>query len=207
MSERANQDPTTISHGPRWIAIATVCVTGAATLTANGAFLMTVPLILGLIADAAGARRGRWLMWMGAAFLSVTILQMELVIFPEFVTELRSSHKLGGLGPVLFPLWIASILLITWCDVAFVIDAVKARNGRGSFYASFPRTGDWIVWITALLFSVYAFGGTPSLIHAYKHGFDRHDIVLTALGLLVLAIVFDVALIIDATRMRHVQRE
>jgi hypothetical protein len=86
------QEATTISHGPRWIAIAAVCVTGAATLTANGAFLMTIPLILGLIADVVGARRSRWLMWMGAAFLSVTALQMELVMLPELIAELRSHH-------------------------------------------------------------------------------------------------------------------
>ena len=91
MSAPAKQGAATIRHGPRWIAVATICVTVVATITTPGAFLMAIPLILGLIADALGARRGRWLMWMGAAFLSVTILQMELEIFPEFVSGLFVS--------------------------------------------------------------------------------------------------------------------
>jgi hypothetical protein len=188
------------------LAIATVCVTVVATITVPGAFLMAIPLVLGLIADVLGACRGRWLMWMGAAFLSVTILQMEFAIFPEFVTELRSFHKLGGLGPVQLPLWTASILLIAWCDVAFVIDAVKGSDGRGSVDANFPAAGDWIVWIAALLFSVYAFWSIPFLIRAAKQGFDRHDIVLTALASILIAIVFDIALINDARRMRQGRR-
>jgi hypothetical protein len=203
MSAPAKQDAITISRSPRWIAIAAVGVTVVATITTPGAFLMTIPLILGLIADALGARRGRWLMWMGAAFLSVTILQMELVIFPEFVAELRSFHKLEGLGPVLLPLWIASILSIIWCDVAFVIEGVRTRRGQVPFDRRFPTTGDWIVWVTALLFSVYSFSGAPFLVRALKQGFDRHDIVLTALALIVIAVVFDVALMIDAIKMRQ----
>ena len=203
MSAPAKQGAATIRHGPRWIAVATICVTVVATITTPGAFLMAIPLILGLIADALGARRGRWLMWMGAAFLSVTILQMELEIFPEFVAELRSFHKLGGLGPVLLPLWIASILSIIWCDVAFVIEGVRTRRGQVPFDRRFPTTGDWIVWVTALLFSVYSFSGVPFLVRAFKQGFDRHDIVLTALALIVIAVVFDVALMVDGMRIRH----
>ena len=191
---------------PTHLAIAAVCVTLVATGTAAGAFLMVIPLALGLVAEALGARRGRWLMWMGAAFLSVTVLQMELVIFPEFIGELRLHHRLGGTGPYLLPFWIASILLIVCCDVAFVIDAIKSSRNHTLPERYSPSIGDWIVWITALLFSVYSFCGAPFLIRAYRRGFDRHDIVLTALALVVIAVAFDTALMIDAMRMRQTWR-
>jgi hypothetical protein len=188
------------------LAIATVCVTVAATITTTGAFLMAIPLVLGLVAEALGARRGRWLIRMGAAFLSVTILQMELVILPEFVAELRLHHRLGGIGPALLPLWIASILLIVWCDVAFMIDTVKTSRNRNLPERRAPGIGDWIVWVSALLLSVYSFWGVPFLVRAYNQGFDRRDIVLTASALIVMAVVFDIALMIDATRPRQAWR-
>jgi len=164
---------------------------------------MVIPLVLGLVTEALGARRGRWLMWMGAAFLSVTVLQMELVIFPEFVAELRLHHSLGGIGSSLPPFWIASILLIVCCDVAFIVDAVKGNRNRTLPERRSASIEDWIVWITALLFSMYSFGGAPFLVRAYRHGFDRHDIVMTALASIVIAVVFDAALVIEAARMRR----
>jgi len=190
----------------RRLAIATVCVTAAATLTTGGGFLLTIPLILGVIADYRSARRGRWLMWVGAAYLSVTLLQMEILILPEFVAELRSYHHLGGLGSVVFPLSIASILLIIWCDVALLIDAVKTRRSSIAPERFSLGTTDWIVWITALLFSVYSFWGIPFLLRAFNQGFDRLDILLTELALIFIAIVFDVALVIDAVKVWHARR-
>ncbi len=188
------------------LAIATVCVTVAATITAFGAFLFTIPLILGLIADALAARRSQWLMWAGAVYLTATALFMEVAIFPEFVAELRLHHRLGGLGPVLVPLWIASITLIVWCDVAFIIDAIKAGRNRMPPERRPVGVGDWIVWITAFLFTVYAFWLIRFFVGAYTHGFVQAGIVLPTLAPIVIATVFDVALVVDATRMRQAWR-
>lgn len=180
-----------------WIPIATVCVTAAATAT-NGGFLLTIPLVLGLIAMALEARRGQWLMWMGAAFLTVTILFMEIAILPEGIAEMHSHHQVPGL----LLLWIASILLIVCCDIWCIIDAVKAARTRIPPQRRAPNAGDWIVWIAALLFTVYSFCGIPFLLRAYSHGFDRRDIVLTALATIAIAIVFDTALMVDAVRQK-----
>ncbi len=67
-------------------------------------------------------------MWVGAAYLSVTLLQMEIEVLPEFITEFRTYHRIGGFGPILVPLSVASVLLIFWCDFALLIDAVKTRH-------------------------------------------------------------------------------
>jgi hypothetical protein len=179
----------------RWLTIATIIVTAAATLTTGGGFLLTIPLILGLIAEKWASRRGRWLVWVGATYLSVTVLQMEIVILPELL-----ANPWGGLGPVLTPLWIASIALIIWCDVVLVIDGVKRRE-RTSPETGPPGAADWLVWISALLFSVYAFWGIPFLLRAYRHGFDRPDILLTDIEIVAIAILFDMMLVADALKM------
>ncbi|MGA8299375.1 MAG: hypothetical protein WCB53_08775 [Terriglobales bacterium] len=190
----------------RWLAVATVSVTAAATLTASGGFLLTIPLALGVIAESHSPRRGRWLMWVGAVYLSATLLQMQIRIVPEFIAELRSYHRLGGLGPIVFPLSIASILLIVWCDVALLIDALKTSRSRTAPGGGCSSTMDVLIWITALCFSVYSFAGIPFLLHAFSHGFDRPDILLTGSALILIAIVFDVALVIDAARTFHAGR-
>jgi len=179
----------------RWLTTAMVVVTAAATVTTGGGFLLTIPLILGLIAEKWTHRRGRWLVWAGAAYLSVTVLQMEIVILPELV-----ANPWGGLGPVLTPLWIASIALVIWCDLVLVIDGVKRRE-RTSPETGLPRTADWIVWISALLFSAYASWGIPILFRVYKRGFDRPDILLTDTGIIAIAVLFDTALVADAVKV------
>jgi hypothetical protein len=202
MSERANQDVTTVRRSPRRIAIGAVCVTVVATITAPGAFVWAIPLILGLIADTFAARRSQWLMWAGAAYLSLTALFMEAAILPEFVAELRVHHRLGGVGPVLLPFWIASILLIVWCDVAFIIDAVRAVSRRVPAERRARGVGDWIVWITALSFTIYSFWVMRFFFGAYTHGLVSPGIALPTLAPVVIATILDIALIIDATRMR-----
>ncbi|MGB9234985.1 MAG: hypothetical protein WCC04_11265 [Terriglobales bacterium] len=163
---------------------------------------MTIPLVLGVIAESRSPRQGRWLMWVGAAYMSVTLLQMEIRILPEMLAELRSYHRLGGLGPILTPLCIASILLIGWCDVALLIDAITDRRSRITPERGFSNAMNLLVWITALCFSAYTFWGIPSLERVFfRYGFERLDILLTGLASILIAIMFDVALAIDAVKM------
>lgn len=176
----------------RWLAVATIIVTAVATFAVGGEFF-TIPLILGVITEKWTPRRGRWLMWVGAAYLTVTALQMEVVIFPEIIAESRAYHHIAGLGPI----FIASILLITCCDVMLLIDAMKRRE-RAIQRTGLPSVADLIVWISALLFSVYAFWSMPFLVQAYRHGFDRHDILITGWALILIAVWFDIALVSDA---------
>lgn len=201
MDESISQNREVTRSRIRRLAIATACVTAAATLTTGGGFLLTIPLICGVIAESGSPRRGRWLMWVGAAYLSVTLLPMEIVILPEFITEFRSYHRLGGLGPILAPLWIASIFLIICCDVALLIDAVKTRRNRVASESLSPTMADWMVWISAVLFSVFSFWGIPFLVRAYRRGFDRSNILLTDLAIILIATVFDIALAVDAAKM------
>ncbi len=184
-----------MSAGLRRLIIATIPVTAAATLTTGGGFLLTIPLILGLITEKWTSRRGRWLLWEGAMYLSATILQMEIVMLPELVAD-----PWGGLGPVLTPLWIASIVLIIWCDIALVTDGMRRRK-PASPDAGLPGVADWVVWISALLFSVYAFWGFPFLFRAYRQGFDRPDILLTDIAVIAIAILFDMMLVTDAAKI------
>jgi len=206
VGESIDHNRETIRSRIRRLAVVTVCVTAAATLTASGGFLLTIPLVLGVIAESRSPRRGRWLMWVGAAYLSVTLLQMEIRILPEGVRELRSDHHLGGLGPIVFPLCIASILLIVGFDVALLIDAMRTRRSRIIPERSSSVAVNMLIWITAICFSVYSFWGIPFVVRAFNHGFDRFDILLTALALILIAITFDVALAVDTVKVWYARR-
>jgi len=130
-------------------------------------------------------------MWVGAAYMSVTLLQMEIRILPE-----------GGLGPILTLLWIGSILLIVWCDIALLIDGVRTRRNRITPETGSSNAVNLLIWITALCFSVYTFWGIPPLERVFfRYGFERLDILLTGLASILIAIVFDAALAIDAVKM------
>ncbi len=66
---------------------------------------------------------------------------------------------------------------------------------------------DVLVWITALCFSLYSFWGIPSLERVFfRYGFERLDILLTGLASILIASVFDVALVTDTVKMWRAQR-
>ena len=132
---------------------------------------------------------------------------MQIRILPEFVAELRSYHRLGGLGPVVLPLSIASILLIVWCDVALLIDAIRATRSRITPETGSSNAVNLLIWITALCFSLYSFWGIPFLARMFfRHGFERLDILLPGLASILIAIVFDAALAIDAVKVWRARR-
>ena len=163
---------------------------------------LAVPLILGVIADFGSSRRGRWLMWLGAAYVSVTLLQMEIVMLSEILAEVRSHHTGSGWGIFLF----VSITSIVCCDVVFLIDAVRARRHPVTSDASFIGWGDWIVWGTALCFSVWAFAAIPLLVRVHQRLSGRSDILLTALASILIGVIFDVALVRDAVKTVRARR-
>jgi hypothetical protein len=165
-------------------------------------FLLTIPLILGVIADFGTPRRGRWLMWLGAGYVSVTLLQMEIVMLSEILAEIRSHHTGSGWGVFLF----VSIASIVCCDVVLLIDAVNARQHPATFDASFIGWGDWIVWGAALCVSVYAFAAIPLLVRVHQLHAERSDILLTDLASILIVAIFDVALVRDAVKTVRARR-
>lgn len=194
MDGSASQQRRAMGSGTRWLAVATVCVTAAGTL-GTGGLLTTIPLILGVVAEALAPRRGKWLMWLGAAYLSVLVLPMEILLLPEFMAS--PLVKQYARVAIESTLWIASMCLIVSCDVALIMDAVKTRHNRIVAQRRLLGLGDWLVWTTAVCFTAYSFWGVPSLLRAYKH-FNRIDILLVNLPVILILLMFDTLLLVDA---------
>jgi len=79
---------------------------------------------------------------------------------------------------------------------------MRTRRSRITPESGSSGAANLLIWITALCFSLYSFWGIPSLERVFfRYGFERLDILLTGLASILIAIVFDVALVIDAAKM------
>ena len=84
-----------------------------------------VMLIVGAAILGKWPRTGRWLMWIGAAVLSVCLL-------PTYVLLLRKIHfAYADLLVLLIDIgWIGTLILLPLCDVMLVIDAFNGRSAK-----------------------------------------------------------------------------
>lgn len=114
-----------VSGKIRWLAVVTGCFTAVAGSFGFGLYFSIVPtfLIVGAIAQPRSPRSGRWLMWVGALFLSLWVL-------PVGISALLSYRLVGRLDVIALSL--VSVLLVSSCDFALLIDAVRMRRAGGT---------------------------------------------------------------------------
>jgi hypothetical protein len=67
-------------------------------------------------------------MWLGALLLSLAVLPIGIRILFDGVRTLRSYHDYRVLGVI--SLWVVSFSLVTWCDIALLLEAVGKRWQR-----------------------------------------------------------------------------
>jgi hypothetical protein len=87
-------------------------------------------LVLGAAAQPRFPRSGRVLTYIGALILSVVILPYGAGIVLTVVRELHRHHEYNYSFLGLITLWVLSVVFVTWCDVALVIEAIKANGPR-----------------------------------------------------------------------------
>ncbi len=190
-----------VHGGTRWLAIATGCLSGVAGALQYGLFSLIIPsvLVLGAIIQPWSFRPGKWLMWLGAFFLT---LYVGLFFAPQLVdiTVTSGLRSLDSLGIwILFSLTAASVLLVIWCDIALAVEGRRSRHVVGTVEQRFPRAGDWIVWLAASCLTILTGWGIVGSLFPYRH-YGRWDILLLALvfGLAVLSL--DIVLLVHAAR-------
>ncbi len=112
----------TVSNKIRWLAGATGCLTAVTGCLDAGLGFAVVPGFLVAGAALAGRfpRNGRVLIWFGAVVLTLCVLPVGAGIL---LLSLR-----GGTDPRVRAAAVVSVLLVVWCDVALVTDAVKTRR-------------------------------------------------------------------------------
>jgi hypothetical protein len=190
-----------VHRGTRWLAIAAGCLSGVAGALQYGPFSLIIPsvLVLGAIIQPWSFRPGKWLMWLGAFFLT---LYVGFLFAPQIV-DITVNSGLRSLDSlriwILFSLTAASVLLVVWCDIALAVEGRRSRHAVGTVEQRFPRAGDWIVWLAAGCLTIFTGWYIIRSVFPFRH-YGRWDILLLALvfGLAVLSL--DTALLVHAVK-------
>jgi hypothetical protein len=190
----SNDRNASLGHGAmptlsRWLAILAACFSIIFGAAAYG----TPFLILGAVIQPRAPTTGRWLVWIGALLLSLTVFSFG----PGVLYEQARSLDRGGKVDT-FVLFLVSLVLVSVCDIMLVIDALRLNSRlmvRGSL--------DWLAWIAAGVLTAGCIW-IASLVTrgtGYGPGFQLDRVLQIGLGLTV--VLFDVALIIHAITVRR----
>lgn len=196
------QKGSTIPKTP-WLAIITGCVSAVAGSLPFGPLFLLVPAILvfGAVLKRWSPRPGRWLMWLGAFYLTV-----DVAVFlgpPVF----RPSHFIGSDTLIIEFLSILAIALVVWCDVSLIISARKLGNAPAAGNEKALRPADWIAAVFAVCLTAWTVWSALASSYPARR-YHRWDISLLALPFILGAAVFDAALVVYAlqiyrTRLRQ----
>jgi len=190
-----------VSARVRWLAIAAGCFSASAGFLAFGWLFPLVPafLVLGAVVQPRSPRPGKWLMWLGAFFLSLVVLPIGVEMLFGGIRSLRLHHE--GFIIVPFSLSLVSVLLVLLCDTALLIDGMTMRRNLREKVQSSQRSLNWLVWIAAMILSVYLTAMSVAALRAYNlHG--RLDVLLMWATLSSIVLLFDVALVVQAVKRR-----
>lgn len=183
----------------RWLAVAA----GLASILALFPVLFLLYpalLIVGAVVQPRFPSAGRWLVWAGAAELCVALITYDAsVLFPHPLSQ----------PPYMTLTFSVSTVLIIWCSVELIADALERMRARRSIPRAEPSPVGWGAWIVAVVVnSVIAWSGY-GLINWHR---QPHDPRLPDTGfytscmLLVTAVIviaFDISLVRRVIELRH----
>jgi len=187
-----------VSAKVRVLAIAAACLAGLAGSLPFGPlfFVFSLPLIAGTVVQPWSPGPGRWLMWVGAFFLTFYV---GAFVTPGAIGLFRTIRSLHDHNIILL-ISLSSLATVATaaCDIVLIAEAwVRRRIPRPS--RPFPRIGDLIVWLSAVSLSAIEFPSGVRSLFEYHH-IKRPDILLTAMLFAVVVAWFDAALVIDIIR-------
>jgi hypothetical protein len=184
----------------RWVAIAAGFVSGLAGSLAFGPLFAALPLILifGAVLQRWSPHLGRWLMWLGAFYLTVDVAVFlgPGVLSPKQLLAPYYDRNLS----VFFVLSVVSLALVGWCDVALIIDARKSKGASAPAEYKFRRTADWLVGMFALCLTASAVWSVVASIYPLRR-YHRLDIFLFGAVSVVAVAAFDVAIVAHVVKM------
>jgi hypothetical protein len=186
----------------RWLAIVAGCVSGLAGSLALGPLFSALPLILvlGAILQRWSPHPGRWLMWLGAFFLTlvVAVFLGPAVLSPRRLLAPYYDRNIL----IFFALSVASLALVGWCDVALIIDACKSKDASAPATQGFPRTADWLVGMFALCLTAYAVWSILASFYPV-HRFGNWEILLLVVSSIA---ALDIAIVVHTVKMYRGRR-
>ena len=106
----------------RWVAVITGGIAGVAGSLGFGLPFIAVPsvLVVGAILRRQWQRTGTWMMWIGAALLSLWTLPYGSLI-------LLSPPPTDRSGVAVIVTTAATVLLVVVCDIVLAVEAFKGR--------------------------------------------------------------------------------
>ena len=193
----------------RGAAIAAACVGGVFLMFISPlALIFSTPLILGTLVQPRLPRSGRLLMWLGAWILSWPTLFFSVRVVLEAIHQFNRMAATRGIGyfePIrvtIFVVSVATIILVIWCDVELVLEAIKSRRTALIIEPPTSLIGEGVAWLAAICLSAWAFSGilrnlrTDWVLSSYL----INNAYSLSIGLAVIA--FDVWLAARATKWR-----
>jgi hypothetical protein len=127
MGSSKSHTTVVMPSGTRWLVIGAGCFCGLVGFLHYGWFFVFVPIILifGAVVQPWFNRLGRWLLALGAFI--VTIYGMFFAVpAVELIGRLPLHHSLEEV--VFLLLFLVTVLLIVWCDVALIMEERKSRR-------------------------------------------------------------------------------
>ena len=192
--------------GPR---IRCVAILAACSSVIFGTFvIVSVFLLIGAVIQPRAVKSGKWLMWVGALLLSGVLPSGYALICHELSGRLADRSR----DDIVFWSIALCTVLVVWCDVELLIQAVTAKRRRPAGpVPPLRRSWDWVAWIAAGCFSLLT--GTLVVmwfIALAARGFTPFStdtagaINLVAVWVeFLLAVSFDVALVLSAAKDRR----
>jgi hypothetical protein len=192
-----------VPAGTRWLALLVGCLDLAFIGWAHAALPSTLVVptsfVLGAIIQPYSPRPGRWLLWVGAFYLSLIGLPYLALMVAGAASHLRDSISLNSL--LLLLATVAPLVLLIWCDAALILDARRQSRNSQTPGTDVAHLGDWLVFIAAACLSLTFLSGP---FRAARTG--RWDILALHLLLAFVVLGFDGALVNRTIRMRRLRR-
>lgn len=202
---RKPEMPTEIMLGrARGVAIAAGCVAGMFLMFLSPlALIFSAPLILGALVQPRSPRSGRSLMWVGALVLSCLTLFYSVLI-------VRQGLRYFDLGEItIYVVSVATTVLVIWCDVELVLEAIKARRTVRTIQPRTTLVGEGVAWLVAIGLSAWIFPAVPNNLHPPAPDYPRASYLVNlafSISILLPVIAFDVWLIARTARMWRTRR-
>jgi hypothetical protein len=197
-----------VPSGTRWLALLVGCLDLAfivVSMPHSPVSTLVVPtsFVLGAIIQPYSPRPGRWLLAVGAFYLSLSGVPHLALMVAGAASALLDSISLNSLllSLLLALAMVAPLVLLIWCDMALILDARRQSRNSQTPRKDVARLGDWLVFLAAAFLSATVLPG-PFL--AGRTG--RWDILALQLLSAFVVIWFDGALVNRTIRMRRTQR-
>jgi hypothetical protein len=158
-------------------------------------------LIAGGIIQPRFPTPGKWFVWAGAASLWVVVIVYDVMMFQDLWRQAKAPEYM-----VLT--FSATTVLLTWCSVELVADALKRMRAHTSVPPAEPRPVSWGVWIFAVVLNLLLGWGVAGWLAPSWYRYSVIFYVLSGLmnqaGIIVVA--FDISLTWRVVKLRRARR-